>query len=971
MTRATASSTKLQDLLSSFRIGIFQTGADGKVLSADLTMQQLLRSPDAETLRNARASDFWPGANETLARAAGGVSTADAASHDDDPAAQAVEPCLLRRYDNTFLLANIRVRKITHRKKVVLEIAVQEVSTQGGDESRLLELARGFSAATGVAFFNALVEQLAQSLEGTYAILGERVYEDGEEKIRTIAAYARGWTLKNFEYAVPGTPSERVLRENGYSCLSGLMQEFPNDPILQRMGGEAYVGLPLVSSDQQAMGLLAVIFRQPQSSIVIAESMLQIFTLRAAAELERRQAQARLEANEIRLRSLLENSGDGLSLLDEQGNIFYTSPSSVRIMGFPLEYHLQKNFSDWVHPDDLKAAAVLYGEIMQNPGKRVPFLFRSQHANGGWHWIEGSGVNLLHDPNIRGTVLNFRDVTERIEAERRIQESDAELRFRADFEQLMIRISSRLIKARTELMIQTLEWALAEVGAFLQIDRCHIYQFSADLTQMSCLVEWNRKGLSGPHIQDLQGIPSNTSPWWYNQLKALEVFTYSSMEEIPAEAKDFRQMAEWLGMQSVINVPITWEGRLIGFLGLASVRRARHWSEDEIALQQLLAEIIANALERRDTEARLNRQLENLASLHTIDRTITSKTELQPVLRVLLEQVTNQLRVDAADILLYSAPSSSLTFGEGRGFLTGSPTSTADHLRLPILQDAIHSHEVRSLSIPREWRALWYDEGFVSYFAVPLIARGQVNGVLELFHRAPIEASEDWLRFMTMLAGQGAIAIDSVTMFHVLQRSNLELKEAYDTTLEGWAQALELRDQETEGHSRRVLWLAERLAEEMGITGEALTHFRRGALLHDIGKMAIPDHILSKPGPLTTEEWEIMRQHPIFAYNLLSKVPFLRQALDVPYCHHERWDGSGYPRGLRGEEIPLAARVFTVVDVWDALRTRRCYREAWDEQAVRSYLNLNSGMQFDPRVVSAFLRMISKGTGPLRYPGEE
>jgi putative nucleotidyltransferase with HDIG domain len=184
---------------------------------------------------------------------------------------------------------------------------------------------------------------------------------------------------------------------------------------------------------------------------------------------------------------------------------------------------------------------------------------------------------------------------------------------------------------------------------------------------------------------------------------------------------------------------------------------------------------------------------------------------------------------------------------------------------------------------------------------------------------------------------------------------------AYDSTLEGWARTLELRDNETEGHSRRVSDLTLKLARMVGVTDEELVHIRRGTLLHDIGKMGIPDEILHKPGPLTPEEWMIMKQHPIFAYQLLKPITYLEKAIEIPYCHHERWDGSGYPRGLQGEQIPLAARIFMVVDVYDALRSDRPYRTAWSEEETRNYIKQNAGTLFDPRIVEQFLKLLDKG----------
>ena len=185
--------------------------------------------------------------------------------------------------------------------------------------------------------------------------------------------------------------------------------------------------------------------------------------------------------------------------------------------------------------------------------------------------------------------------------------------------------------------------------------------------------------------------------------------------------------------------------------------------------------------------------------------------------------------------------------------------------------------------------------------------------------------------------------------------------EAYDTTLEGWAKALELRDKETENHSRRVTELTVILAQAMGLQGEELVHIRRGAILHDIGKMAIPDEILRKRGPLTDAERKVIEQHPLRSYELLSPISFLEKALEIPYCHHERWDGSGYPRGLKGDEIPLAARIFTVIDVWDAVQSDRPYNRAWPKEKAIQYLKDEAGKYFDPECVSIFLGLMEQG----------
>jgi putative nucleotidyltransferase with HDIG domain len=231
--------------------------------------------------------------------------------------------------------------------------------------------------------------------------------------------------------------------------------------------------------------------------------------------------------------------------------------------------------------------------------------------------------------------------------------------------------------------------------------------------------------------------------------------------------------------------------------------------------------------------------------------------------------------------------------------------------------------------------------------------------VLECFGRTPIEPDAEWLAFAGMLAEQAAISLDNAALVEGLRRSNEELKVAYDSTIEGWARALDLRDHETEGHSRRVTEMALALARAIGLGEAELVQVRRGALLHDIGKLGVPDAILHKPAALDEDEWVVMRRHPSYAVEILGPIEFLRPALDIPHCHHERWDGTGYPRGLAGEQIPLTARIFAAVDIWDALSHDRPYRRAWPQARVREHLRSLSGTHLDPRIVDAFLGLLA------------
>ncbi len=374
--------------------------------------------------------------------------------------------------------------------------------------------------------------------------------------------------------------------------------------------------------------------------------------------------------------------------------------------------------------------------------------------------------------------------------------------------------------------------------------------------------------------------------------------------------------------------------------------------------------IVRDVTRYKQAEAKIQRQLEHLSALHAIDSLISSSFDLTLTLSIFLSHVTARLNVDAAAVLLFNQESRYFEFTTGIGFRTralegthlrigeGYPGRAALQRRTVFVSDLQH----RKTDILRS--PVFYKESFVSYFGVPLIAKGRVCGVLEIFHRSRLDPDPDWLNFMEMLAGQAAIAIENANLFNELQRSNIEVIQAYDATIEGWSRALELRDRETQGHAQRVTEATVRLARELGLSETELVNIRRGAILHDIGKMAIPDSILLKPAALTDSEREIIQQHPLYAYNMLSPVSYLRPALDIPLYHHEKWHGTGYPHKLSGEQIPLAARLFAVVDVFDALTSDRSYRPAWRKEKAIEYIRAQSGKHFDPNIVVEFLKIV-------------
>jgi HD-GYP domain-containing protein (c-di-GMP phosphodiesterase class II) len=373
--------------------------------------------------------------------------------------------------------------------------------------------------------------------------------------------------------------------------------------------------------------------------------------------------------------------------------------------------------------------------------------------------------------------------------------------------------------------------------------------------------------------------------------------------------------------------------------------------------------IVRDATERVDTSNKIQNQLKRLSALHAVDAAMTSSFDLNVTLSVILRQSIAQLGVDAADILVLNSNTHLLEFAAGQGFESKKPqplpvmigqgfAGKAALERRTITVPDLKNH-LADLTMPTHY----VREKSANYCAVPLIAKGQVRGVLELYYHSMFQADNDWLDFLATIAGQAAVAIDSTYLFQDLQRTNVELSLAYDAVIESWAQILELSNRETGSHAYRVMDLTLQLAHAMGIADDKLVHYRRGALLHDVGKLGISEIILNKPGPLDDIERGIIQQHPMLAYHLLLPIDYLAPALDIPHYHHEHWDGSGYPDGLREEQIPFSARLFAVVDVYDALVSDRPYRRAWSYEMALEYLHQQSGKLFDPKVVEVFTRI--------------
>ena len=351
-----------------------------------------------------------------------------------------------------------------------------------------------------------------------------------------------------------------------------------------------------------------------------------------------------------------------------------------------------------------------------------------------------------------------------------------------------------------------------------------------------------------------------------------------------------------------------------------------------------------------------------LRALMSVGQVINSSLGLRQVLEEVMDSLISLMRAERGFLMLRE-PSGELEVRIARGIAHVNLDEEAFKVSQTIVRKVVASNApvltTNAQADPRfdaQMSIAAYQ--LRSILCVPLKLKDELIGVLYVENRAHAGIfKENDLELISAFADQAAVAINSARLFEELQESHRELERAYQATLEGWVRALDLRDKETEGHTQRVTILTHRLARSMGVSDAELVHITRGALLHDIGKMAIPDGILLKPGQLTDDERKLIQKHPVYAFEMLRPIDFLVPAIDIPYCHHEKWDGTGYPRGLKQDEIPFAARIFPIIDVWDALTSNRPYRKAMPHDEVRQLIRADSGKHFDPIVVEAFMNL--------------
>jgi PAS domain S-box-containing protein/putative nucleotidyltransferase with HDIG domain len=688
----------------------------------------------------------------------------------------------------------------------------------------------------------------------------------------------------------------------------------PEKMLFVKYGIQSMLFVPIIANGK-LLGSIEIWESRRRRDFTLAEIRLaQAMAGHAAGVIEKSRLFETLEQREAYFRALIENSAEGTSILDAQGIIRYVASSEERLTGYAPEEIIGQSAFQHVHPSDMPEALKNFTESVSTPGVVRTVQYRLQRKDGEWRHFEITGHNMLDDLHLNGIVLNYRDITERKEVEHALQESQSRLEaiistalngiITSNSEQQIVLFNPSAERIfgclASEAIGQSLEKFIPERYRYNHKD--HIRHYSE--TNIS-----NRhKGL----LDTLYGLRANG-------------------EEFPMEA----------------------------FI-----------SQSEVNGQKFFTVIFQDITERKRAEENLRRramELETIVSASSALRTAHNVTEMVPVLArqalravngtyasiFLLDPETGEFvshgwySVDTPfaiplsdEASLHHLPNVGIT---GRIVATGDIYVTEDIQKDPIV-----------LILDGERERLKDVHGGIS---LPLRTQEKIIGIMHIWSLRPRIFTEIEIRLLIALAETASNAIHRATLFEQTLQHTDEITKAYDHTLAGWARALELRDEITEGHTRRVTELTLKLARAMNISEDEIVHIRRGALLHDIGKMGIPDSILHKPGPFTAQERFIMEQHTQYAYDMLSSISFLQSALDIPVCHHEHWDGNGYPRKLKGGQIPLSARIFTVVDVWDALTSDRPYRLAWTYEKTREYILERAGKQFDPFVVEVFFSL--------------
>ena len=624
-----------------------------------------------------------------------------------------------------------------------------------------------------------------------------------------------------------------------------------------------------------------------------------------------KQAETDLRKSEARFRSLVTATAQVIWTTDPLGKVVEDIPSWRRFTGQSYEEVLGYKWVEALHPDDRQKTLETWESSVE---KREIFMYeyRVRRYDGQYFYFSVRGIPFMDkEGNILEWIGSGTDITERKFAEEALRRSEEQYRLLAE-------------NSLDVIWAMNMDFLFTYVNPAIERHTGHTpREFQGTYLYEHCSEEDFTKALQA----------------------AMKLMTEANTtNRIRLEMDFFRKDKSVIPVEVLAKIIFDENNNPLGMQGVT-----RDISERRLAKQQ------------QDT------LLKQKTSLRQIDQLIISLSPMDKGLQQVLQEALNNLDVDAVNILVLDEQKTFLINKAHLGYSTSFngemkiPLQNSIAGRSALLNKTISMKDVLTKDSPFLRSDMVKKESLRGYACSPMIAKGNILGVLEVFSKKTQELQSEQLEFLEILAEQAALVIDNATTFRDLQISNKKLIEAYDANIQGWSRALDYRDRETEGHSQRVTEITLALARKAGISDEAeLRYIRWGALLHDIGKMGVPDRILLKNGPLTDEEWEIMKRHPIIARDLLRQIEYLKPSIDIPYCHHEHWDGKGYPQGLSGEDIPLAARIFSIADVWDALRSDRPYRKKWEKEKIINHMLSISGTYLDSEITRVFLDCLSE-----------
>ena len=700
---------------------------------------------------------------------------------------------------------------------------------------------------------------------------------------------------------------------------------------------------------------------------------------------ERMRIQESIEQERVFFQTVLENAFEGISISDAEGNIQYGTHLFEKNLGYAPAELRQINPLSLIHPDDALHAANALQQLTENPDQVATTKMRFRHKDGSWRVIQSRTANLTANPIIAGFVSNYRDITTQENFELGLQSLK-------EFNESIIQsMAEGLITIDLEGQITFANPAAIQLFGLPASEVINRHWKTITPQDQHAIIEAaderRARGEADQYELDLLTPQGKRVPIFVSGSPRFEAREFVGTIAIFTNLTE-RRLAEQreasLGriLEDSLNEIYIFNADTLRFsLVNRGARLNLGYSLDEMHAMTPLD------IKPEFSRARFDETLHPLRSgeqykvrfttLHQrkdgsrypVDVHLQlSSLDQRPVFIAIIQDITETVIANEAlrkseNLFIQAQKIAGLGSWE-LDIASGEVYSTQEVYNIfgtNPQQIKMSRQEFFSIVHPDDL------EDFTTQVEATLAGRGpwavehriiRPDGATRFIYSEGV-LENDTAGNPKNLVGTALDITTRKKAERELQLTNQELLKAYDSTLEGWVRALELRDRETENHTQRVTELTLDLSRYLGIKDSDLVHVRRGALLHDIGKMGIPDHILNKPGPLSDEEERIMRQHPLFAYQLLTPIIFLRPAMDIPYCHHEKWDGAGYPQGLAGKNIPLAARIFAVADVWDALTSNRPYRQAWSSRKAVSYIQRQSGKHFDPQVVDAFKEIIS------------